>query len=106
VIQTRLLALDTPGRLRERFFRRQVCVQLAVAEARLTDVARRLPFVREVRQEGNSLIFDLTDPDRYRPELVRAIVEAGGEVAGVTETQYPLEDVYLRLIHEEHDVGA
>jgi ABC-2 type transport system ATP-binding protein len=104
VIHTRLLALDTPQRLRERFFRRQVVVQLEAIDSRLTDLVKRLSFVRELREEGRSLVIDL-DSDRYRPDLVAGIVQAGGRVVGVTDKQYPLEEVYLRLIWEEDAIG-
>ena len=101
VLHTRLLALDTPDQLRRRFFRRQIIVQLEVADARLTEVVKKLPFVQEVREEGSQLILELTDSERNRPELVKAIVEAGGRVVGVSEKEYPLEEVYLRLMREE-----
>jgi ABC-2 type transport system ATP-binding protein len=101
VLHTRLLALDTPEQLRRRFFRRQIIVQLEASEAKVTDVVKGLPFVQEVREEGNQLVLELTDSERNRPELVKAIVEAGGRVITVSEKQYPLEEVYLRLIREE-----
>jgi len=100
VIHTRLLALDTPEQLRRRFFRRQIVVQLEASDAKVTEVVKRLSFVQEVREEGNQLILSLTDSERNRPELVKAIVEAGGRVVAVSEKQYPLEEVYLRLIRE------
>jgi ABC-2 type transport system ATP-binding protein len=102
VIHTRLLALDTPEQLRRRFFRRQIIVQLEASDAGVMEVVKRLPFVQEVRDEGSQLILELTDPERNRPELVKAIVEAGGRVIAVSEKQYPLEEVYLRLLHEEN----
>ncbi len=101
VIHTRLVALDSPEQLRRRFFRRQIVVQLETSDATVMEVVRRLPFVQEVRAEGSQLILELTDPERNRPELVKAIVEAGGRVMAVSDKQYPLEEVYLRLIHEE-----
>ena len=101
VIHTRLLALDTPEQLRRRFFRRQIIVQLETSDAKVMEVVKKLPFVQEVRSEGDQLILELTDSDRNHPELVKAIVEAGGRVIGVSEKQHPLEDVYLRLIREE-----
>jgi ABC-2 type transport system ATP-binding protein len=101
VLHTRLLALDTPEQLRRRFFRRQVIVQLEVLDAEVMAAVNGLPFVREAREEGNQLDLELTDSDRNRPELVKAIVEAGGRVIAVSEKQYPLEEVYLRLIREE-----
>ncbi len=76
-----------------------------VGDIRLPDLVKRLPFVQEAREEGSSLALELTDSERYRPELVRAIVEAGGRVVAVTEKQYPLEEVYLRLIREEAERG-
>jgi ABC-2 type transport system ATP-binding protein len=102
VLHTRLLALDTPEQLRRRFFRRQIIVQLEALDAKVTDAVKKLPFVQETREEGSQLILELTDSERNRPELVKAIVETGGRVIGVSEKQYPLEDVYLRLIHEEN----
>ena len=101
VLHTRLLALDTPEQLRRRFFRRQIIVQLEALDAEVMEIVKRLPFVQEVREEGSQLVLELTDSERNRPELVKAIVEAGGRVIGVSEKQYPLEDVYLRLIREE-----
>ena len=101
VLHTRLLALDTPDQLRRRFFRRQIVVQLETSDAKVTEAAKKLAFVQDIREEGNQLILELTDSELNRPELVRAIVEAGGRVIGVSEKQYPLEEVYLRLIREE-----
>ncbi len=101
VLHTRLLALDTPEQLRRRFFRRQIVVQLEAADAKVTEAVKKLAFVREVREEGSQLVLELADSERNRPELVKAVVEAGGRVIGVSEKQYPLEEVYLRLIREE-----
>jgi len=101
VLHTRLLALDTPAQLRRRFFRRQIVVQLEAADAKVTETVEKLHFVQEVHQEGSQLILELTNSEQNRPELVKAIVEAGGRVIGVSEKQYPLEEVYLRLIREE-----
>jgi ABC-2 type transport system ATP-binding protein len=101
VIHTRLLALDTPDRLRRRLFRRQVVVELSAADDRVLDAVKALPYVQDLRVEGVRLTVELADPESNRPALVRAVVEAGGEVVAVNEKQYPLEDIYLRLIHEE-----
>jgi len=101
VLHTRLLALDTPEQLRRRFFHRQLMVQLEVPDTHVVQTVEKLPFVQEVREEGSQLILELTDSERNRPELVKVIVEAGGRVIAVSEKQYPLEEVYLRLVHEE-----
>jgi len=101
VFNTRLLAIDTPDKLRRRFFRRQIIVQLEAMDPRLTKMLGELPFVQDISEEGNQLILQLTEPESNRPELVKKIVEAGGRVVAVSEKHYPLEEVYLKLIHEE-----
>jgi ABC-2 type transport system ATP-binding protein len=101
VIQTRLLAMDTAESLRRRFFRRKVVVELQSPAPNILAVVRGLPFVQEVKEEGACLSIELIDSERNRPELVRAIVEAGGQVVTVSEEQYTLEQAYLKLMKEE-----
>lgn len=101
VIQTRLLALDTAESLRRRFFRRKVIIELESPDPNIAAVVRELPFVQEAKEEGSRLSVELIDSERNRPELVRAIVEARGKVITVSEEQYTLEQVYLRLMNEE-----
>jgi ABC-2 type transport system ATP-binding protein len=105
VIHTRLLALDTAEQLRRRFFHRQIVVQLEEPEASISAVVKQLPFVQHMKEDGRQLVLELADPEHNRPELVKAIVEAGGRVVAVNEKQYPLEEVYLRLVREETDHG-
>ncbi len=101
VIQTRLLTLDTAESLRRRFFRRKVIVELQSPDPNMLMVVKKLPFVQDAKEEGSRLSVELIDPERNRPELVRAMVEAGGKVIAVSEEQYTLEQVYLRLMNEE-----
>ena len=101
VIRTHLLALDTGEQLRRRFFRCQVVVQLETLNEAVVEAIKRLDFLQDIREEGNQLIVELADPERNRPELVKTIVDVGGRILGVSESQHPLEDVYLKLIREE-----
>jgi ABC-2 type transport system ATP-binding protein len=100
IINTTLVALDTAENLRRRYFRRQVIVQLAEADNKVIEAVRRLSYVEDLQTEEKLLTLELANPEQDRPALVKAIVEAGGGVQSVTEKQYPLEDVYLKLIHE------
>ena len=102
VIHTRLLALDTAESLRRRFFRRKVMVELQSPDPNVLAAVRTLSFVQEATEEGTRLSVDLMDSERNRPDLVKAIVEAGGKVITVSEEQYTLEQVYLRLMDEEN----
>ncbi|MBI4284539.1 MAG: ABC transporter ATP-binding protein [Chloroflexi bacterium] len=101
VIRTRLLALDTAAQLRRRFFRHEVVIHLEKVDRPLLELIEKLGYVKAFRREGNLTIFQLAEPEKDRPELVKAIVEAGGRIISVSETGHPLEEVYLKLVGEE-----
>ena len=67
---------------------------------RVTAAVEKLGAVKNVRVSDNKLILDIDDPEKVNPEVVRAIVEAGGNIQYVTELRSTLEDVYLKLIRE------
>jgi ABC-2 type transport system ATP-binding protein len=100
VVKTRLLALDTPQKLRQRLFRRQIVVQLASVPEDVIEQVSRLPFVRRIEPGEKEIRVELDDPEKNRPELVQRIVEAGGRVMSVLEEQHSLEEVYLSLVRE------
>lgn len=103
VIHTRLLALDTAERLRQRFFRRRVVIRLEALNQPILEAVKKLGFVRDLSEQDNQLVAELDEPEHNRPELVKSIVDAGGRVLEVSEKLYPLEEVYLKLMHENRD---
>jgi ABC-2 type transport system ATP-binding protein len=101
VFCTRLLAIDTPGALRDRQFERRLRVRLASMTEDWLAALRAEPFVRSVeRGTDGALDVRLADPDRDRPRLVTRIVEMGGQILEVREVERSIEDVYLSLIEE------
>ncbi len=101
VIRTKLLVLDTGSNLRHRFFRREVIIRLESPSMIVVEAVRKLDFVGDVKEEDSLLILGLTEPDKNRPELVKAVVDAGGRILEVSEREHPLEEIYLKLIREE-----
>ena len=106
VINTRLVALDTPANLRERLFRRQVVVEMESVEGAVAEAVRGLSFVQSVDQDGSSLIVELRDFDKNRPALVESIVGAGGRIESVYEKRHSLEEIYLTLLRESEQKAA
>jgi ABC-2 type transport system ATP-binding protein len=98
VFKTRILALDTPARLRTQLFGRRIVVHLSQASQALADSIGRLPFVKAVQLVDNKLVLDMDNPEAHNPELVRALVGLGAEVQFVGELRRSLEDVYLQFI--------
>jgi ABC-2 type transport system ATP-binding protein len=98
VLKTRMVAVDTPARLRAQFFGRKVVFHLRAADQALAGLVRALPAVREVQAVDNRLVVTLDDPEARNPEIVRALVGAGADVQFVGELRHSLEEVYLQLV--------
>jgi ABC-2 type transport system ATP-binding protein len=97
VLRTRMVALDTPGALRARFFGRRLRVTLD------GDAAALVPRLEAagatgVLAEGPGLT---VDGGLDAPDVVRHLVAAGANIHAVGVEEPRLEDVYLRLLQEE-----
>ncbi len=98
VMKQRLIQVDTPENLRRKLYGRHVVVRMrAVNDAHIAAV-KGLPFVQRVECEDNRLILALDDPDARTPAIVRALVQANGEIRAVVEEKHSLEEVYLNLV--------
>ena len=98
VVNTRLLALDTPEALRAKLYDRVVVIHLSAASPEYEKVVREQPFVRSVELKDNKLVVGLDDPERNNPELIRTLVDAGADIQFVGELRRSLEEIYLRLV--------
>ena len=98
VVNTRLLALDTPAALREKLYDRVVVFHLRTAAPAYEKAVSEQPFVRSVEKKDNKLVIALDDPERNNPQLIRVLVDAGADIQFVGELRRSLEEVYLRLV--------
>ena len=100
ILKTKLIAVDSPKNLERSLYNRKTIVHLdGVSDAVLASV-KNLDVVKNVKVSDSKLILDMDNPERDNPEVVRAIVQAGGNIQYVTELRSTLEDVYLKLIRE------
>ncbi|MNL61445.1 hypothetical protein D3C87_1853670 [compost metagenome] len=97
VFKRKLIAVDTPESLRRNRFGTKTVLELARRDDALLRGVAALPFVQGVQWRDRSLVVSVSDPARENPQLVRAVVEAGGEVLYVREEKASLEQVYLSL---------
>ena len=98
VVNTRLLALDTPEALRAKLYDRVVVFHLSAVAPAHKKVISEQPFVRSVEIKENKLVVGLDDPKRNNPELIRALVDAGADIQFVGELRRSLEEIYLHLV--------
>lgn len=100
VINSRLLAVDTPAALRNQRAGRTVVVELRVLEAGIAQAIKELEFVRGLETKESQLVLTIEDPEENNPALVRRLVSLGAEIQFISETQRSLEDVYLSLVRD------
>ena len=99
VLRTRLLTVGTPQELQTRLLGRHTVVRLEQATEAIVVAVRERLGPRSVEISGNELFIAVEDPDRENPEIVAAIVAAGGRIRELSQPGPSLEDVYLKLIH-------
>ena len=100
ILKTKLVAVDSPKNLERSLYNRKTIVHLVSVNSSIVTAVQRLNSVRNLRTSDNKLILDIDNPEKDNPDVVRAIVEAGGNIQYVTELRTSLEDVYLKLIRE------
>ena len=100
ILKTKLVVVDSPKNLERSLYNRKTIVHLSSISGAVSAAVEKLGFVKNLRVSDNKLILDIDNPERDNPEVVRAIVEAGGSIQYVTELRSTLEDVYLKLIRE------
>jgi ABC-2 type transport system ATP-binding protein len=101
VVRGRLVALDTPAALRARVFGARVRVVLEGALQDFTGDLAAAGFP-DVRQMEDGVSIAVSDPRAAAPEIVARLVNRGARIVSVVAEQPPLEDVYLRLLDEDH----
>jgi len=100
ILKAKLVAVDSPKNLERSLYNRKTIVHLETVTDDIVAAVQNLCTVKNVRASDNKLILDIDNPEKYNPEVVRAIVESGGNIQYVTELRSTLEDVYLKLIRE------
>ena len=98
VLKTKLIRVGSPEDLERSISSRRTVVQLESIVDSVLVAVKKLGTVKNVSMSENKLILDMYDPVKDNPQLVRAIVAAGGNIQYVTELRSTLEDVYLKLV--------
>jgi ABC-2 type transport system ATP-binding protein len=111
IMHTRLVAVGTPDGLRGSTSTRATAIQLAVVTDAVVEAARNAGNARaDVTVNGNTITVPVVKPERDNPELVKAIVAAGGAIQFVSGIAPTLEETYLKLLddekHDKHEKAA
>ena len=100
ILKTKLVAVDSPKNLEHSLYNRRTIIHLEAVSDAMVAAVKKLGMVKNLRVTDSKLILDIDNPEKDNPEVIRAIVKAGGNIQYVTELRSTLEDVYLKLIRE------
>ncbi|HKT21605.1 MAG TPA: ABC transporter ATP-binding protein, partial [Nitrososphaerales archaeon] len=101
ILNTKLMATGTPEELEGIVGTRRVVIQVEkMSEGILAAVRRIIPESR-VMVDGLKLTVELAGADGRTPDIVQAVVQAGGRVRFAGVEGSTLEDTYLKLVRRE-----
>ena len=99
ILNTKLMALGSPEELERSMGNRRTVIQLEKISERILKSLENLS-LGNITSEDNKLTIKLDDPYNENPAIVRAIVQAGGNVQSVSVFSSTLEETYLKLVRE------
>ena len=100
ILNTRLMAVGSPEELEHSVGMGRTVIQLEQISDAILNSVKKLA-LGKISSEESKLTVELEDPYRQNPKVVRAIVEAGGNVQSVSVSSSSLEDAYLKLVREK-----
>ena len=100
ILNTRLMAVGTPEELEQSIKGRRTVIQLNEVNEAILASLKNLA-VKNLIREDNKLTVDVLDAKKENPDIVNAIVTAGGRVETVSVQGSSLEDAYLKLVRND-----
>jgi ABC-2 type transport system ATP-binding protein len=100
ILNTKLMAIGTAEELEGTVKGRQTVIQLARASDAVFKALEGLQ-LGNLSFTDRRVAFDVADPERENPTVVRTIVQAGGEIQTVTVQGSTLEEAYLKLVRKQ-----
>jgi len=105
IFRRRLLKLDDPNELRRTMYGESIRITLREVNEAIITALEDLPFVEHAQRQDdpNELVISLDNLEHHNPDIVRAIVAAGGDVIFIAEEKTSLEQVYLDVLDSAPD---
>ena len=100
IMNTSLRAIGTPQDLERSVSGRKTVIGLEQQVNDAVSGALKKLALKNLSSDGNTITFDVEDPDKENSPVVGAIVLAGGHVRSINVVGSTLEDTYLKLVRK------
>lgn len=97
ILKTRLLTIGTPEQLKESLWGVKTEIQLETVNDIIVGAVKKVT-LNKIEILENKLIIDVGNFEKENPDIINAILAAGGRIQSVTELKPTLEDVYLKMV--------
>jgi len=100
ILNTRLMGVGTPEELERSVHGRKTVIQLREVDETILESLKKL-HVENLVREDKKLTVDIKNPAEENPDIIDAIVAAGGRIETVTVTSSSLEEAYFKLVRDK-----
>jgi ABC-2 type transport system ATP-binding protein len=100
LLKNRLIKVGKPKELARGLFARAIRVTLDKIPQSLPKKISSLDYISNARIQENDLVLNVDDPERDNNRIISWLMDKGFNIQFVSEEEYSLEDVYLKLIEE------
>ncbi|KYK23556.1 multidrug ABC transporter ATP-binding protein [Thermoplasmatales archaeon SM1-50] len=101
LLKNKIVKVGHPKELARGLFARTISITLQKIPSSLLPEISSLRYISEAQVNGNQLILRIRNPEENNPQVITWLIQKGLQVQFVSEEEYSLEDVYLKLIEEE-----
>lgn len=98
IVNHRIIHAGNPGSLKNSLYGHKLVVRLEKVSPSVCRAVSGLPAVEAMESKDDRIILQVSDPERHSPDIIDAIVRAGGRIRSVGELRHSMEDVYIKLI--------
>ena len=100
IMNTRLRAIGTPQELERSVSGKKTVIGLEQqVNNAVLGALKKLP-IKNLSSGGNTITFDVENPDKENSPVIEALVLAGGHVKSINVVGSTLEDTYLKLVRK------
>lgn len=100
LVKNKIVKVGNPKELARGLFARTISITLKTIPPGIIEDISSLPFISHARITGNTLFFNVQNPENDNPQVISWLNNKGLQIQFVNEEEHSLEDVYLKLITE------
>jgi ABC-2 type transport system ATP-binding protein len=100
IMNTSLRAIGTPQELERSVSGRKTIIGLEQQVNDAVLAALKKLQLKNLSSDGNTITFDVEDPDKENSPVVEAIIKTGGHVRSINVVGSTLEETYLKLVRK------